>query len=51
MSKRIVLADDQELIRNGFRMRLQQAGHDVVGEAADGSPAVEIAQAPHPTSC
>ncbi len=48
MSRRIVLADDQELIRNGFKMLLHQAGHDVVGEAADGSQAVEVARALHP---
>ena len=48
MSERIVLADDQELIRNGFKMLLHQAGHDVVGEASDGSQAVEMARALHP---
>lgn len=48
MSRRIVLADDQELIRSGFRMLLQQAGHEVVGEAADGAMAVELAQALRP---
>jgi len=48
MSRRIVLADDQELIRDGFRMLLHQAGHQVVGEAADGSHAVEVARALHP---
>ncbi|MGH8903192.1 MAG: response regulator [Egibacteraceae bacterium] len=48
MSRRIVLADDQELIRNGFRMLLRQAGHEVVGEAADGAEAVEVARALRP---
>lgn len=48
MSARIVLADDQELIRNGFRMILEQAGHEVVGDAADGLAAVEMAQALRP---
>ncbi len=48
MSQRIVLADDQELIRNGFKMLLHQAGHEVVGEAKDGSQAVEIVRALRP---
>ncbi|MBA3372738.1 MAG: response regulator transcription factor [Euzebyaceae bacterium] len=48
MSQRIVLADDQELIRNGFKMLLHQAGHEVVGEAKDGSQAVEMARALRP---
>ncbi len=48
MSARIVLADDQELIRNGFRMILEQAGHEVVGDAADGLAAVEMARALRP---
>ncbi|HQZ63405.1 MAG TPA: response regulator transcription factor, partial [Dokdonella sp.] len=34
---RIVLVDDHELVRTGFRLILQQqADIDVVGEAADG---------------
>jgi DNA-binding NarL/FixJ family response regulator len=34
---RVVLVDDHELVRTGFRMILaQQAGIDVIGEAADG---------------
>jgi len=48
VSQRIVLADDQELIRNGFKMLLHQAGHEVVGEAKDGSQAVEMARALRP---
>ena len=48
MSQRIVLADDQELIRDGFKMLLHQAGHEVVGEAKDGSQAVEMARALRP---
>jgi len=38
---RIVLADDQELVRTGFRMILRaEADFEVVGEAADGEEAV-----------
>ena len=41
MTIRVLLADDQELLRTGFRMILQaQADIDVVGEAVDGADAV-----------
>jgi DNA-binding NarL/FixJ family response regulator len=45
MSTRILLVDDQELLRMGFRMVLD-AQHDleVVGEASDGVQAVTLAQ-------
>ena len=43
MSIRILLADDQELLRVGFRMVLQaQDGLEVVGEAGDGAEAVAL---------
>jgi DNA-binding NarL/FixJ family response regulator len=46
---RIVLADDQALVRAGFRLILQaQADMEVVGEAADGSDAVRACQAVRP---
>jgi DNA-binding NarL/FixJ family response regulator len=39
---RIILVDDQELVRTGFRMVLEaQPDMIVVGEAADGLAAVE----------
>ena len=38
----VVLADDQELVRSGFRLILELAGLEVVGEAADGREAVEV---------
>ena len=42
---RIVLVDDQELVRTGFRMVLDaQPDMTVVGEAADGLAAVEFAR-------
>jgi DNA-binding NarL/FixJ family response regulator len=42
---RILLADDHELMRAGFRMILQtEDGLDVVGEAADGQQAVALAR-------
>jgi DNA-binding NarL/FixJ family response regulator len=37
---RVVIADDQALVRTGFRMILVSGGIDVVGEAADGAEAV-----------
>jgi DNA-binding NarL/FixJ family response regulator len=46
VSIRIVLVDDQELVRTGFRMVLDaQPDMTVVGEAADGLEAVEFARA------
>ena len=39
---RVVIADDQALMRTGFRMILKAAGIDVVGEAGDGAKAVSM---------
>jgi DNA-binding NarL/FixJ family response regulator len=39
---RVLLADDQELVRAGFRLILELAGLEVVGEAGDGAEAVEL---------
>src|SRR6185436_18654279 len=42
---RVLLADDQPLLRTGFRMVLgAEADLDVVGEAGDGAEAVELAR-------
>jgi DNA-binding NarL/FixJ family response regulator len=42
---RVVLADDQALLRKGFRMILEaEDGIEIVGEAADGSDAVRLAE-------
>ncbi|MFE1746751.1 response regulator [Coleofasciculus sp. H7-2] len=41
-SLRILLVEDDELFRLGLRMRLQQEGLEVVGEAVDGETAVEL---------
>jgi DNA-binding NarL/FixJ family response regulator len=41
---RVLLADDQALVRDGFRLILELAGIDVVGEAGDGREAVELAR-------
>jgi len=43
---RVLIADDQALIRAGFRMLLESAEDiEVVGEAVDGAQAVELASA------
>ncbi len=39
---RVVIVDDQALVRGGFRMILTAGGIDVVGQAADGAEAVEV---------
>ena len=44
----MLVADDQELVRAGFRLILEAAGFAVVGEAADGAEAVALAAAAAP---
>jgi DNA-binding NarL/FixJ family response regulator len=49
MSIRVLLVDDQSLLRLGFRMALEtQTDIEVVGEAGDGAQAVAMAQALQP---
>jgi DNA-binding NarL/FixJ family response regulator len=45
---RVLLADDQELVRTGFKLILELAGMEVVGEAGDGAEAVELTEAHRP---
>ncbi|MFI6941520.1 response regulator [Streptomyces sp. NPDC050418] len=45
---RVVVADDQALVRTGFRMILMADGIDVVAEAADGEEAVEAVRRTRP---
>ena len=45
MSVRVLIADDQALVRGGFRMILDaREDMDVVGEAADGGEAVDLVE-------
>lgn len=49
MNVRVVIADDQELVRTGFRAILgSEPGIEVVGEARDGREAVELARRSKP---
>jgi DNA-binding NarL/FixJ family response regulator len=45
---RVLIADDHTMVREGLRWALEHAGFDVVGEAADGEEAVELAEAKRP---
>jgi RNA polymerase sigma factor (sigma-70 family) len=45
---RVVVADDQALVRTGFRMILTADGIDVVGEATTGDEAVEAVRRTRP---
>lgn len=48
---RVLIADDQVLVRTGLKMILEAHGIDVVGEAANGKRAVELAESLRPDVC
>jgi DNA-binding NarL/FixJ family response regulator len=45
---RVVIADDQTLLRSGFAMILTAAGIDVVGQAGNGAEAVDLVRRTQP---
>jgi DNA-binding NarL/FixJ family response regulator len=49
VSIRVLLVDDQTLVRSGFRALLERSAEiEVIAEAADGAEAVEITRTEHP---
>lgn len=48
---RIVIADNESIIRMDVRELLEEAGHEVVGEAVNGAKAVELARKLKPDLC
>ena len=48
---RIVIAEDEPLIRMDLRRTLENMGHIVIGEAGDGAKAVELAREHRPSVC
>jgi two-component system response regulator NreC len=48
MALRVLLADDHDVVREGFRAVLEREGFHVVAEAADGHQAVRLATAERP---
>lgn len=52
MTIRVLIADDQEMVRTGLRMMLDaQPDIEVIAEAADGAEAVAMARAQRPDVC
>ena len=47
-SRRVVLADDHVIFRQGLRVLLQQEGLTIVGEASDGRAAVRMCESERP---
>jgi response regulator NasT len=47
-AKRVLIAEDEALIRLDLKEMLQEAGYDVVGEAADGQQAIDLTEETRP---
>ena len=45
---KVLVADDQDLVREGFALILERAGFDVVGQARDGVEAVDLSREHRP---
>ena len=50
-TRRVVIAEDEALIRMDLKEMLEEEGYSVVGEAGDGQKALELARAHHPDLC
>jgi DNA-binding NarL/FixJ family response regulator len=48
MPTQILVADDHQLVRQGLKALLEREGFDVVGEAANGKEALQLAEKLHP---
>lgn len=51
MTLRVMIADDQPMVRAGLRMMLEAQGFDVVADVADGRAAIESARQLRPDVC
>jgi AmiR/NasT family two-component response regulator len=47
-SRRVLIAEDEALIRLDLKEMLEEAGYEVVGEAADGQQAIELTESVRP---
>ncbi|MBV9486803.1 MAG: response regulator [Frankiaceae bacterium] len=47
-AKRVLIAEDEALIRLDLKEMLQESGYDVVGEAADGQQAIDLTEKHRP---
>jgi DNA-binding NarL/FixJ family response regulator len=48
---RVLIADDQPMVRSGLRLILESSDIDVVAEAVDGQEAIDLAQQLRPDVC
>ena len=47
-SLRLIIADNESIIRMDLREMLEEAGHEIVGEAVDGRKAIELTRMHRP---